>query len=270
MIAHMSKHRNNLGCQECAILKVPSELHCVTSGFPSADCTTKTQTESQPVIHRWSSQTHLWSQEHDNNLPRTCLTVWCKTKPKDTPRFSIDGYLSSGTAENHWPYVQVDILLSAQLLFLSTQKKPQVKWLVISEKHSIHSSLIKESSHTELQLELFEFLQFSNPRFQVQGGISVISRGNLTAELKYNDRHGAFYLSPLWQQAPTAVAQTSSVQAYHTDWYTALRHDFKTLMLAEYGCRLTFIDFSHVHAGVVQLQGGLKCWEKLAKQGGVL
>lgn len=33
---------------------------------------------------------------------------------------------------------------------------------------------------------------------------------------------------------------------------------------------LTFVDFCHVHTGVVELQGSLKCWEKLSKQGGVL
>lgn len=32
----------------------------------------------------------------------------------------------------------------------------------------------------------------------------------------------------------------------------------------------TFIDFCHVHTGIVELQCSLKCWEELAKQGGVL
>lgn len=33
---------------------------------------------------------------------------------------------------------------------------------------------------------------------------------------------------------------------------------------------LTFVDFSHVHTGVVELQGSLKCREKLSEQDGVL
>ena len=33
---------------------------------------------------------------------------------------------------------------------------------------------------------------------------------------------------------------------------------------------LTFVDFGHVHAGVVELQRRLKCREELAEQAGVL